>query len=226
VGAPRHLSIGEDGRLIEDFVHYFYGDHLRRQFEEEDAAGRLEDLTELQSQIASYQTGLKGFLEEVALMTNLDAKNKATLPVDHILLSTIHQSKGMEWPVVILPWLVDTIFPSARSMDDGNIDEERRLFYVAVTRAKQQLILTCARERYKFKEYVRQIPSHFLRDVPDDLCERFMDGNDNFCQDVSEEDSIAADYAGSLSAPFAFDPDTFSFAPELPCTVTVFDENT
>lgn len=169
-GAPQHLSLGEDGRLIEDFVHYFYGDHLRRQFDEEDAAGRLEDLLELQSQIASYQTGLRGFLEEVALMTNLDAQNKAALPADHMLLSTIHQSKGMEWPVVILPWLVDTIFPSARSVEDGNLDEERRLFYVAVTRAKDRLYLSVPRSKKTSDGGMCPVePSQFVREIPPEM---------------------------------------------------------
>ena len=169
-GAPQHLSLGEDGKLIEDFVHYFYGDHLRRQFDEEDAAGRLEDLVELQSQIASYQTGLRGFLEEVALMTNLDAQNKAALPADHMLLSTIHQSKGMEWPVVILPWLVDTIFPSARSVEDGNLDEERRLFYVAVTRAKDRLYLSVPRSKKTSDGGMCPAePSQFVREIPPEM---------------------------------------------------------
>ncbi|MBO5940769.1 MAG: ATP-dependent helicase [Kiritimatiellae bacterium] len=166
-GAPKHLEFGEDGKLIEDFVHYFYGDHLRRQFDESDAANRLEDLAELQSQIASYPTGLRGFLEEVALMTNLDAKNKAALPEDHMLLSTIHQAKGMEWPVVILPWLVDTIFPSARSVEDGNIDEERRLFYVAVTRAKDRLYLCVPRSKKTAEGGMCPVePSVFVREIP------------------------------------------------------------
>ena len=168
--APDHLAQGDDGKPIEDFVHYFYGDHLRRQFDEEDATGRLEDLAELQSQVASFQTGLKGFLEEVALMTNLDAQNRATLPADHLQLSTIHQAKGMEWPVVILPWLVDTIFPSARSVEDGNLDEERRLFYVAVTRAKDRLYLCVPRSKKTAEGGMFPVePSMFVREIPPEL---------------------------------------------------------
>ena len=168
--APDHLAKGDDGKPIEDFVHYFYGDHLRRQFDEEDATGRLEDLAELQSQVASFQTGLKGFLEEVALMTNLDAQNRATLPADHLQLSTVHQAKGMEWPVVILPWLVDTIVPSARSVEDGNLDEERRLFYVAVTRAKDRLYLCVPRSKKTADGGMFPVePSMFVREIPPEL---------------------------------------------------------
>ena len=168
--APDHLANGDEGKPIEDFVHFFYGDHLRRQFDEEDANGRMEDLVELQSQIASFQTGLRGFLEEVALMTNLDAQNRANMPEDHLQLSTVHQAKGMEWPVVVIPWVVDTIFPSARSVEDGNSDEERRLFYVAVTRAKDRLYL-CVPQSKKMPDggMCPVEPSIFVREIPQGL---------------------------------------------------------
>ena len=164
------FSKGEEWRAIEAFVHYFYGNHLRLKFDEEDATSRLEDLAELQSQIASFATGLRGFLEEVALMTNLDAQNRATLPQDHLQLSTVHQAKGMEWPVVILPWLVETIFPSARSVEDGNIDEERRLFYVAVTRAKDRLYFCVPRSKKTSDGGMYPVePSLFVQEIPREL---------------------------------------------------------
>lgn len=168
--ARGHLADGDDGLLIEDFVHFFYGDHLHRQFDDEDASGRLEDLVELQSQIASFETGLKGFLEEVALMTNLDAQNRSANSDDQMQLGTIHQAKGMEWPVVILPWLVDSVFPSARSVEDGNIDEERRLFYVAVTRAKDRLYMCVPRsmKRPDGSSFPAE-QSQFVREIPQSL---------------------------------------------------------
>lgn len=168
--ARGHIEAGDGGKLIEDYVRFFYGDHLRRQFEEEDAAGRLDDLAELQSQIASFKTGLRGFLEEVALMTNLDAQNRSSVGDDHMQLSTVHQAKGMEWPVVILPWLVDTVFPSSKSLDDGNIDEERRLFYVAVTRAKDRLYLCVPRSMKRPDGGMQPMEeSRFVREIPPEL---------------------------------------------------------
>jgi DNA helicase-2/ATP-dependent DNA helicase PcrA len=87
-----------------------------------------------------------------------------------MLLSTIHQSKGMEWPVVILPWLVDTIFPSARSVEDGNLDEERRLFYVAVTRAKDRLYLSVPRSKKTADGGACPVePSQFVREIPPEM---------------------------------------------------------
>ncbi len=168
--ARGHLAEGDDGLLIEDFVHFFYGDHLHRQFDDEDASGRLEDLVELQAQIASFETGLKGFLEEVALMTNLDAQNRSANSNDQMQLGTIHQAKGMEWPVVILPWLVDSVFPSARSVEDGNIDEERRLFYVAVTRAKDRLYMCVPRSMKRSDGNPFPVEqSQFVREIPQSL---------------------------------------------------------
>ena len=140
--APEHLAAHEDRRLIEDFTELFYADHLRRTFEMEDAESRLEDLGELMAQIATSPGGLKQFLDEVALMTNLDAKARDGLPEDHLTLTTVHQAKGMEWPVVILPWLSDTVFPSARAVEEGNLAEERRRH----PRARPPLPVRAARE--------------------------------------------------------------------------------
>ncbi|MBR1871054.1 MAG: ATP-dependent helicase, partial [Kiritimatiellae bacterium] len=119
---------------------------------------------------------LRGFLAEVALMTNLDAHGKAGLPADHAHLTTVHQAKGMEWPVVILPWVTDKLFPAARSVEEGNLDEERRLFYVAVTRAKDLLYICSPRVRKTPEGGVMPCDdSPFLRDVPPDLySERFF----------------------------------------------------
>ena len=170
--AREHLKNGEGNKLVQDFVHFFYGDHLRRQFDEEEAEQRLEDLNEITAQIALNAGGLEGFLNEVALMTNLDANARANLPADHLQLSTIHQAKGMEWPVVILPWLVDTVFPSARSVEDGNLDEERRLFYVAVTRAKDRLYLSVPRAKKTADGGMYPVePSIFIKEIPKDLVE-------------------------------------------------------
>ena len=170
--ARGHLNNGEGGKLVQDFVHFFYGDHLRRQFDEDEADQRLEDLNEITAQIAINAGGLEGFLNEVALMTNLDANARANLPADHLQLSTIHQAKGMEWPVVILPWLVDTIFPSSRSVEDGNLDEERRLFYVAVTRAKDRLYLSVPRAKKTAEGGLYPVePSIFVKEIPKELVE-------------------------------------------------------
>ena len=170
--APAHLANHEDRKLIEDFTQFFYADHLKQSFEPEDAESRLEDLGELTAQIASTPGGLRQFLDEVALMTNLDARARDDLPEDHVTLTTVHQAKGMEWPVVILPWLSETVFPSARAMESGNISEERRLFYVAVTRAKDRLYMCVPRVKKTADGGLYPVePSIFVREIPRELVE-------------------------------------------------------
>ncbi len=170
--AKARLDANDGQKLVQDFVQFFYGDHLRRQFEEDEAEQRLEDLNEITAQIGLNPGGLAGFLNEVALMTNLDASARANMPEDHLQLSTIHQAKGMEWPVVILPWLVDSVFPSARALEDGNVDEERRLFYVAVTRAKDRLYLSVPRAKKTADGSLFPVePSMFVKEIPKELVE-------------------------------------------------------
>ena len=161
-----HLEADEVGELIEDFCDLFYEDHLRKAWEEAEAEDRLADLKELAAQIAGNEGGLEAFLSDVALMTNLDVrKNDPTQ--DLLTLSTIHQAKGMEWPVVFVPWLSEGLFPSGKAVEEGRMDEERRLFYVVVTRAKDLL--------YLFSPQMRKTPdggmfpveaSVFLREIP------------------------------------------------------------
>lgn len=170
--AAVNLSTGGDHLLIQDFVKLFYADHLKRTFDADDADSRLDDLGELTAQIASTPGGVRAFLDEVALMTNLDAKSKTSLPADHLSLTTVHQAKGMEWPVVILPWLVDTVFPSARAVEEGNLDEERRLFYVAVTRARDRLYLCVPKAKKTPDGGLFPVdPSIFIREIPKNLLE-------------------------------------------------------
>ena len=167
--ARDHIAEGEVGEIIEDFTDLFYEDHLRREWGDEEAEERLEDLKELASQIAGNEGGLEAFLADVALMTNLDVRRNDP-NLDRVTLSTIHQAKGMEWPVVIVPWLSEGLFPSGKAAEEGRMDEERRLFYVVVTRAKDRL--------YLFSPQVRKMsdggmfpvnPSIFVKEIPPHL---------------------------------------------------------
>ncbi len=146
---------GEEGGAVLDrpdelvfrFVEAFYGDFAEDTFE--NAKQRLEDVEELMTFSSKYKSTAE-FLGEMALLTNLDAeqdKNKGH-PSGSIRLTTIHQAKGLEWKAVFVLWLVDGMFPAARSLEEpANEAEERRLFYVAVTRAKDYLWLCVPRMR-------------------------------------------------------------------------------
>ena len=167
--AGEHLAEGAVGEVVEDFCDLFYEDHLRREWEEAEAEDRLSDIKELASQIASAEGGLEGFLAEVALMTNLDVRRNDP-SLDRVTLSTVHQAKGMEWPVVLVPWLAEGMFPSSKATEDGRLDEERRLFYVAVTRAKDRLHLfvPSMRKMADGGEFPVE-PSVFIKEIPPQL---------------------------------------------------------
>ena len=169
--AREHLEAGEVGEIVEDFCDLFYEDHLRREWDDEEAEERLEDVKELAVQVASDTGGLETFLADVALLTNLDAR-KNNLDSDQVTLSTIHQAKGMEWPVVFVPWLSEGMFPSAKAQEEGRMDEERRLFYVVVTRAKDELFLYSPQMRKTSDGGIFPVePSMFAKELPEDLVE-------------------------------------------------------
>ena len=167
--AGDHLAEDEVGELIADFCDLFYEDVLRDEFEDADAEDRLDDLKELASQIAGSEGGLEAFLADVALMTNLDVRRNDP-ELDRVTLSTVHQAKGMEWPVVLVPWLSEGLFPSAKAAEEGRTDEERRLFYVVVTRAKDQLYLFSPQTRRLADGGMYPVdPSVFVKEIPSDL---------------------------------------------------------
>lgn len=140
-------------------------------------AGRVDNLKELASSLKDYERNsdedyprLYGFLEEAALMTDVDNYDAGA---DTVILMTIHAAKGLEFPVVFLPGLEDGIFPGMPSLfDPEEMEEERRLCYVAVTRAKQRLFITNARSRTLYGTTGRNRASRFLDDIPAELIDR------------------------------------------------------
>ena len=180
--AREHIEEDEIGEIIEDFCDLFYEDYLRKEWEDQEAEDRMDDLKELASQIAGNPGGLEAFLADVALMTNLDVRRNDP-ELDRVTLSTVHQAKGMEWPVVIVPWLSEGMFPSAKASEEGRMDEERRLFYVVVTRAKDQLYLFTPSTRKMTDGGMFPVePSVFVREIPSELVitKRVMDFPDAY----------------------------------------------
>ena len=113
---------------------------------------------------------LYGFLEEVALIAGID---KYDADADAVTLMTIHSAKGLEFPVVFLPALEDSVFPSSQCLYDGEeMAEERRLCYVAITRAKQKLFITHARERMLYNSTAHNRRSRFVDEIPKDYIEQ------------------------------------------------------
>jgi DNA helicase-2/ATP-dependent DNA helicase PcrA len=149
-----------------------YDDYLKENFA--NYRNRLEDLEQLA--VFAYQFGsVEDFLTQLALLTNVEAEDgdAANRDAEQIRLSTIHQAKGLEFDVVFVIMLCDGLFPSARSMEaDEGEEEERRLFYVAITRAKNELYLSYPLMRAGYGSTgmdAMQLPSRFLGEIPRDL---------------------------------------------------------
>lgn len=136
---------------------------------------RLENIRELKSSIKAYvdeaeTPTLAGFLEEIALYTDLDEYNSAD---DAVVLMTMHAAKGLEFPNVFLVGFEEGLFPGMRAFGDmSEMEEERRLCYVAITRAKQKLTISYARERMLYGRTNAAMPSRFLKELPIDVIEK------------------------------------------------------
>ena len=144
---------------------------LERQNNEE-ASGRIDNIMELKSNIVDYcqrteQPTLAGFLEEISLITDVD---RYDADADAVTMMTMHSAKGLEFPIVFLCGCEEGLFPSFRSMEnEEEIEEERRICYVAMTRAKRELHITCAKRRMLYGQTSYAKPSRFIEEIPSDL---------------------------------------------------------
>jgi DNA helicase-2/ATP-dependent DNA helicase PcrA len=138
----------------------------------------LKEFTETENELEEDVTprGLPEFLQDVALLTNAD--NEKEEDKDKVTLMTIHASKGLEFPHVFIVGLEENLFPSQLSLTSrADLEEERRLFYVAVTRAEKSLTLSYATSRYKFGTAQFNEPSRFLTEIDDNLLEHQTTAN-------------------------------------------------
>src|SRR5262249_44129966 len=140
-----------------------------------EAQGRIEDLQELVEVgrgVGAEHEGagtLDVFLQEIALVADADAR---TDEGGLVTLMTLHNAKGLEYPTVFITGCEDGVFPHSRALDEGGLEEERRLFYVGVTRAMRELYLTWARRRAVFGAPTFGLPSRFLAEIPAELLEQ------------------------------------------------------
>ena len=164
----------EEGMSLPDFydellIRSGYVDMLNAKDTEENKT-RLENVRELKSSIHSYIENaeiptLAGFLEEIALYTDLEQYNDSD---DAVVMMTMHSAKGLEFPHVFLVGFEDGLFPGMRAIGDAEeMEEERRLCYVAITRAKQTLTICHARRRMLYGRTSAAMQSRFLREIPD-----------------------------------------------------------
>ena len=148
-----------------------YADALELKPTEENKT-RLENVKELKSSIVSYVENaenptLAGFLEEIALYTDIEQYNEGD---EAVVMMTMHSAKGLEFPHVFMVGLEDGLFPGTRAIGDREeMEEERRLCYVAITRAKQTLTISHARQRMLYGRTTAGITSRFVKEIPEDL---------------------------------------------------------
>ena len=160
-----------------DYVceHSGYAPALREK-DDVESHGRLENVQELKSSILTYlenaegtEPSLSGFLDEIALYTDLDSRADGD---NCVTMMTMHAAKGLEFPQVFVVGMEEGLFPGNRAMGDGaEMEEERRLCYVAMTRAREKLTLTNARQRTLYGRTTPCMPSRFLNEIPEENME-------------------------------------------------------
>jgi DNA helicase-2/ATP-dependent DNA helicase PcrA len=138
-----------------------------------EAQGRIENLQELVNVAAEYEAveaegerSLADFLQQMALISDADERSDDE---GLVTLMTLHNAKGLEYPIVFIIGCEEGVFPHSRAMDEGGLEEERRLCYVGVTRAQRDLYLTCARSRTAFGARSYGLPSRFIAEIPQEL---------------------------------------------------------
>ena len=141
----------------------------------EEAEGRVENLAELVSAAREYESrspepSLGGFVDQLSLLSDVDEESGSRDA--RVLMMTMHSAKGLEFPVVVIAGLEEGLFPHSRSADDeAELEEERRLCYVGITRAERRLVLTSAARRRVYGDYQSTQPSRFLDEIPPQLIE-------------------------------------------------------
>ena len=166
--------------LLPEFYDYVcersgYAPALREK-DDVESRGRLENVQELKSSILTYlenaegtEPSLSGFLDEIALYTDLDSRADGD---NCVTMMTMHAAKGLEFPQVFVVGMEEGLFPGNRAMGDGaEMEEERRLCYVAMTRAREKLTLTNARQRTLYGRTTPCMPSRFLNEIPEENME-------------------------------------------------------
>ncbi len=172
-------AIDKENYSVTDILNGIYVDSgYKKVLEVEnslESQGRMDNIGELLSAVAEYQidndeASLGGFLESISLMSDIDRMDDDEIGVT---MMTLHSSKGLEYPVVFLVGLEEGLFPSGRAFDnEQEMEEERRLCYVGITRAEKELFISSASQRMLFGYRKDAIESRFINEIPEELIER------------------------------------------------------
>ena len=193
----------EDGMSVNDLLQEILEKTAYFDFLDEDdptkADDRKNNVSELSSMLIKYEEedesfSLSDFLEDVALVSDIDSYNEDD---DCVVLMTLHSAKGLEFPVVFIPGMEEGIFPGNQSLySEEELEEERRLAYVGITRAKEKLYLINARQRMLYGTTNRNTVSRFVREIP---------------QDITDDRSVYVQKSFGYSSGFKTDNDYYSF---------------
>ncbi len=190
------LSVAELADKVLDESGYR---EMWRQEKTPEAAGRLENLKELSRAIGEFET-IEAFLEHVSLVTEAANENNTT---EMVSVMTLHASKGLEFDVVFLPGWEEGVFPHQRALDESGqkgLEEERRLAYVGMTRAKKRLIITHAANRRIYNQWQNSIPSRFIGEIPMEYVDKLSGGTYG---NAHVKRNWAEEVAGIMNSPSA-----------------------
>ena len=158
------MKIIRESGIQADLFSSSDADSLSRQENLQEFVGGLQEFVDIRREEGNEsEVFLNDYLQEVSLLSDLDSEGDDE---SRVVLMTVHSAKGLEFPTVFVVGLEENIFPSPRSTDSPRLlEEERRLLYVAITRAERHCILTCAKNRFRFGRMEFDTPSRFIRDI-------------------------------------------------------------
>lgn len=172
------MIVGKSSGVVKELFNDKTPEGLGRYENVQELLNSIKEFTETPMNEESGEVGDKGlgsYLQQISLLTDAD---DADDEADVVRLMTIHAAKGLEFPVVFVGGMEENLFPNAMSIHSReDLEEERRLFYVAVTRAKKKLYLTYANTRYRFGQLMQNDPSRFLNEIPDQYLDRSYAGS-------------------------------------------------
>lgn len=172
------VIVGKSSGIVKEFFDDKTTEGLARYENVQELLNSIKEFTETPSNPESGEVGDKGlgaYLQQIALLTDADEDKEDS---NVVRLMTIHAAKGLEFPVVFVGGMEENLFPNSMSINSREeLEEERRLFYVAVTRAKKKLHLTYANTRYKFGQLNNNEPSRFIDEMPEKYIDRSYAGN-------------------------------------------------
>lgn len=170
------FAVGKHTNLVKELYNDKSVEGLARYENVQELLNSIKEFTETPDEEGELRDkSLGSYLQQITLLT--DADNESDEEQDAVKLMTIHAAKGLEFPCVFVVGLEENLFPNAMSLyDRADLEEERRLFYVAVTRAKQKLWVTYANSRYRFGQLVQNEPSRFMDEIPELYLDRTFTG--------------------------------------------------